>query len=111
MTSTQGLLCIVIMCIVTFAIRALPFMITLPRPLTERLRAGQELFPTLFLSLLVIYCLGPLFPLTPEALTSEWPLLFSSAVVLVLHLWTGRLPISMGVGVAVHLWLMNSYLF
>lgn len=103
----QALICVLVMTAVTFAIRALPFLVRLPPGLTARLQAGQDLFPALFMSLLVIYCLGPLFPLSRLTLEAEWPLLLSSLVVFVVHWFSGRLLLSMGGGVVLHLILMN----
>jgi len=90
--------------VVTFLIRVLPFFRIVPRFILERLEQKPTLFPTLFLTLLVIYCLSPVRHLPRnEALY----LFGSSALVAVVHWFRGNLILSLGIGTAVYLYLLN----
>lgn len=109
--TTEAMLCLLVMTGVTFSIRALPFVITLPENLRLRLARGQDLLPTLFMSLLVVYCLSSALnfsELGVGVLQKEGALLFSSALVFVVHWFSGRLLLSLGGGLIVHLLIMNA---
>lgn len=90
--------------VVTFLIRVLPFFRIVPRSVLERLEQKPTLFPTLFLTLLVIYCLAPARHLpSGEALY----LVGCAALVAAMHWFVGNLVLSLGLGTAVYLYLMN----
>lgn len=102
---------ILVMTAVTFGLRALPFFAPLPQNLVTALRRAEAKLPTLFLALLVVYCLEKALNLNVPALKVYEPeniyLLAASLSVAVVHWLWGRLLLSLFLGTGVYLSLMN----
>lgn len=104
-----GFICIVAMTVVTFSVRALPFWVRLPLALKEALSKGQHIFPALFLTVLVVYCLSePLnLVLHINKLSTFLPILVASSYVFIVHWWRENILLSLGGGVTIYLVLIN----
>ena len=104
-----GWLCILIMAAVTVSVRALPFWVQLPLSFKNVLSRGQNIFPSLFLTVLVVYCLAE--PLNIVAYGVQWRehgfLILASGYVFLSHLWCEKIWVSLGGGVLLYLALVN----
>ncbi len=89
---------------VTFLIRVLPFLGIIPTPLLRRLEQKQAVFPIMFLTLLVIYCLSPVLSSPPK---DGMTLIGCAALVAALQWWRSNLLLSLGAGTALYMYLMN----
>lgn len=107
----EGLWCILVMTIVTFSIRAIAFCVKLPTAVKSSLERGQDLFPALFLTLLVLYCVSEPFNLVVNyrSFLSYYPTLISSVCVFIIHWWKSKIYLSLGFGMLLHLLLSNLF--
>jgi branched-subunit amino acid transport protein AzlD len=103
-TLSYQLLAILGMGAITLLIRGIPFLRVIPRFVLLRLEKKQAIFPTLFLTLLVIYCLSPV----RTASTYEGLLLLGCAAWVAALQWLkGNLILSLGSGTAIYIYLLN----
>lgn len=104
MTERDALLAILVMALVTAAIRYLPFLIfrrgTLPRPLAY----FGGVLPGAIMAMLVVYC----FRSTP-VLSYPYgiPELIAAAVVVLTYLWKKNTLISIGLGTVLYMLLIQ----
>lgn len=92
------------MALITFLIRLLPFLRIIPKFLLKRLEEKQIVFPTMFLTVLVIYCLKP----SSIPIPSEWKYLVGCSVLVMFVHWIKRnTAMSLGLGTVVYLFIVN----
>ena len=101
---THSLILIVVMAVVSFLMRALPFMVfskgKIPKPI---LYLGNVL-PGAIMGMLVIYCFKST---VVTAFPFGIPELIATAVVVALHLWKKNVLLSIGVGTVLYMILVQ----
>ncbi len=103
--NTHAVIMIVTVAIVTFLLRAAPFIIfgKSGNPPKSIKRLG-ELMPSMVMAVLVIYCLKDLHF---EALSGFLPAIIASIIVVALHVWKRNPLISIGFGTALYMFLIR----
>lgn len=109
MTDTHAILAVAIAAAVTIALRALPFIIfgrgkDTPALLTY---LGKVL-PCAIMGMLVVFCLKRT---KFSSLAGFLPALIASIVVIVLHAWKRNTLLSIILGTAVYMFLVQSHIF
>lgn len=106
MTSTQVLLTIAVIAAVTFATRALPFLLFPPgKPTPAYVAYLGRVLPFAIIGMLIIYCLKSVNLLVfPYGL----PELLSVAAVVALHKWKHRLLLSICGGTILYMVLVQA---
>lgn len=105
MTSQQQIITIVILAVVTFMTRALPFLIfPAGKPTPKYIQYLGKALPLAVFGMLVVYCLKDV----------QWlqgvhgiPEILGIAAVVLMHLWRRQLFLSMAVGTAVYMILIR----
>lgn len=105
MTSQQQIITIVILAVITFMTRALPFLIfPAGRPTPKYIQYLGKALPLAVFGMLVVYCLKDV----------QWlegshgiPEILGIAAVVLMHLWRRQLFLSMAVGTAVYMILIR----
>ncbi len=105
MTSQQQIITIVILAVVTFMTRALPFLVfPAGKPTPKYIQYLGKALPLAVFGMLVVYCLKDV----------QWlegshgiPEILGIAAVVLMHLWRRQLFLSMAVGTAVYMTLIR----
>lgn len=105
MTSQQQILTIVILAVITFMTRALPFLVfPAGKPTPKYIQYLGKALPLAVFGMLVVYCLKDV----------QWlegshgiPEILGIAAVVLMHLWRRQLFLSMAVGTAVYMILIR----
>lgn len=105
MTSQQQIITVVILAVVTFMTRALPFLIfPAGKPTPKYIQYLGKALPLAVFGMLVVYCLKDV----------QWlegshgiPEILGIAAVVLMHLWRRQLFLSMAVGTAVYMILIR----
>lgn len=105
LTTNQALITILILSLVTFGIRALPFVLFPGNKPTPRyiLYLGQVL-PYAAIGMLVTYCLKSIAPLQPPHALPE---LVAVVVIVALQWWKRNFLLSIGSGTVVYMLLVQ----
>lgn len=105
MTSQQQIITIIILAVVTFMTRALPFLVfPAGKPTPKYIQYLGKALPLAVFGMLVVYCLKDV----------QWldgfhgiPEILGIAAVVLMHLWRRQLFLSMAVGTAVYMILIR----
>lgn len=105
MTSQQQIITVVILAVVTFMTRALPFLVfPAGKPTPKYIQYLGKALPLAVFGMLVVYCLKDV----------QWlegshgiPEILGIAAVVLMHLWRRQLFLSMAVGTAVYMILIR----
>lgn len=105
MTSQQQIITIVILAVITFMTRALPFIVfPAGKPTPKFIQYLGKALPLAVFGMLVVYCLKDV----------QWlegshgiPEILGIAAVVLMHLWRRQLFLSMAVGTAVYMILIR----
>lgn len=105
MTSQQQIITIIILAVITFMTRALPFLIfPAGKPTPKYIQYLGKALPLAVFGMLVVYCLKDV----------QWldgshgiPEILGIAAVVLMHLWRRQLFLSMAVGTAVYMILIR----
>ncbi|MCQ2090100.1 MAG: branched-chain amino acid transporter permease [Fibrobacter sp.] len=105
MTSQQQIITIVILAVITFMTRALPFIVfPAGKPTPKYIQYLGKALPLAVFGMLVVYCLKDV----------QWlegshgiPEILGIAAVVLMHLWRRQLFLSMAVGTAVYMILIR----
>lgn len=105
MTSQQQIITVVILAVVTFMTRALPFIVfPAGKPTPKYIQYLGKALPLAVFGMLVVYCLKDV----------QWlegshgiPEILGIAAVVLMHLWRRQLFLSMAVGTAVYMILIR----
>ncbi|MCQ2105842.1 MAG: branched-chain amino acid transporter permease [Fibrobacter sp.] len=105
MTSQQQIITIVILAVITFMTRALPFLIfPAGKPTPKYIQYLGKALPLSVFGMLVVYCLKDV----------QWlegshgiPEILGIAAVVLMHLWRRQLFLSMAVGTAIYMILIR----
>lgn len=105
MTSQQQIVTVVILAVVTFMTRALPFLVfPAGKPTPKYIQYLGKALPLAVFGMLVVYCLKDV----------QWlegshgiPEILGIAAVVLMHLWRRQLFLSMAVGTAVYMILIR----
>lgn len=105
MTSQQQIITIVILAVITFMTRALPFLIfPAGKPTPKFIQYLGKALPLAVFGMLVVYCLKDV----------QWlegshgiPEILGIAAVVLMHLWRRQLFLSMAVGTAIYMILIR----
>lgn len=105
MTSQQQIITIVILAVITFMTRALPFFVfPAGKPTPKYIQYLGKALPLAVFGMLVVYCLKDV----------QWlegshgiPEILGIAAVVLMHLWRRQLFLSMAVGTAVYMILIR----
>ena len=104
MRSFHMLLSILIPALLTFGLRALPFLLLNKRELPKRIEYLENVFPMAIMAILVVYCLKSV----PEsALQGNLILLAGVLVTAVIHIWKKSSILSITVGTVVYMVLVH----
>ncbi|RHV66453.1 branched-chain amino acid permease [Clostridium sp. OM02-18AC] len=104
MRSFHMLLSILIPALLTFGLRALPFLLLNKRELPKRIEYLGNVFPMAIMATLVVYCLKSV----PEsALQDNLILLAGVLVTAVIHIWKKSSILSITVGTVVYMVLVH----
>lgn len=106
MTSQQQIITIVILAVITFMTRALPFLIfPAGRPTPKYIQYLGKALPLAVFGMLVVYCLKDVRWLDGS---HGIPEILGIAAVVLMHLWRRQLFLSMAVGTAVYMILIRA---
>ena len=95
---------IAIAALITWALRATPFILFSGRPLPKVLRYLGQVLPLAIMTVLVIYCLrSTVFTAYPYGI----PELLSCAAVAALHVWKRNTLLSIGGGTVLYMLLIQ----
>lgn len=105
MTSQQQIITIIILAVVTFMTRALPFLVfPAGKPTPKYIQYLGKALPLAVFGMLVVYCLKDV----------QWlegshgiPEILGIAAVVLMHLWRRQLFLSMAVGTAMYMILIR----
>lgn len=105
MTSQQQIITIVILAVITFMTRALPFIVfPAGKPTPKFIQYLGKALPLAVFGMLVVYCLKDV----------QWlegshgiPEILGIAAVVLMHLWRRQLFLSMAVGTAIYMILIR----
>ena len=98
------LLSILVPAVLTFGLRALPFLLLNKRELPKRIEYLGNVFPMAIMATLVVYCLKSV----PEtAWQNNLILLAGVAVTAIVHLWKKSSILSITVGTVVYMVLVH----
>lgn len=105
MTSQQQIITIIILAVITFMTRALPFIVfPAGKPTPKYIQYLGKALPLAVFGMLVVYCLKDV----------QWldgshgiPEILGIAAVVLMHLWRRQLFLSMAVGTAVYMILIR----
>ena len=105
MTSLQQIITIIILAVITFMTRALPFLVfPAGKPTPKYIQYLGKALPLAVFGMLVVYCLKDV----------QWlegshgiPEILGIAAVVLMHLWRRQLFLSMAVGTAVYMILIR----
>lgn len=105
MTSQQQIITVVILAVVTFMTRALPFIVfPAGKPTPKFIQYLGKALPLAVFGMLVVYCLKDV----------QWlegshgiPEILGIAAVVLMHLWRRQLFLSMAVGTAIYMILIR----
>lgn len=98
------LLSILVPAVLTFGLRALPFLLLNKRELPKRIEYLGNVFPMAIMATLVVYCLKSI----PEtAWQDNLILLAGVAVTAIVHLWKKSSILSITVGTVVYMVLVH----
>lgn len=105
MTSQQQIITIIILAVITFMTRALPFIVfPAGKPTPKYIQYLGKALPLAVFGMLVVYCLKDV----------QWldgshgiPEILGIAAVALMHLWRRQLFLSMAVGTAVYMILIR----
>lgn len=98
------LLSILVPALLTFGLRALPFLLLNKRELPKRIEYLGNVFPMAIMATLVVYCLKSI----PEsALQDNLMLLAGVAVTAIVHFWKKSSILSITVGTVVYMVLVH----
>ena len=104
MRSFHMLLSILIPALLTFGLRALPFLLLNKRELPKRIEYLGNVFPMAIMATLVVYCLKSV----PEAALQDNLILFAGVVATaVIHIWKKSSILSITVWMAVYMVLVH----
>ena len=104
MRSFHMLLSILIPALLTFGLRALPFLLLNKRELPKRIEYLGNVFPMAIMATLVVYCLKSV----PESALQDNLILFAGVVATaVIHIWKKSSILSITVGTAVYMVLVH----
>ena len=104
MRSFHMLLSILIPALLTFGLRALPFLLLNKRELPKRIEYLGNVFPMAIMATLVVYCLKSV----PEsALQDNLILLAGVLVTALIHIWKKSSILSITVGTVVYMVLVH----
>ena len=99
------LLSILVPALLTFGLRALPFLLLNKRELPKRIEYLGNVFPMAIMATLVVYCLKSI----PEsALQDNLMLLVGVAVTAIVHFWKKSSILSITVGTVVYMVLVQA---
>lgn len=105
MTSQQQIVTIVILAVITFMTRALPFLIfPAGKPTPKYIQYLGKALPLAVFGMLVVYCLKDVQWLEGSRGIPE---ILGIAAVVLMHLWRRQLFLSMAVGTAVYMILIR----
>lgn len=105
MTSQQQIITIVILAVITFMTRALPFLIfPAGKPTPKYIQYLGKALPLAVFGMLVVYCLKDVRWLDGS---HGIPEILGIAAVVLMHLWRRQLFLSMAVGTAVYMILIR----
>ena len=98
------LLSILVPALLTFGLRALPFLLLNKRELPKRIEYLGNVFPMAIMATLVVYCLKSI----PEsALQDNLMLLVGVAVTAIVHFWKKSSILSITVGTVLYMVLVH----
>lgn len=105
MTTQQQIITIIILAVITFMTRALPFLVfPAGKPTPKYIQYLGKALPLAVFGMLVVYCLKDV----------QWldgshgiPEILGIAAVVLMHLWRRQLFLSMAVGTAVYMILIR----
>ena len=104
MRSFHMLLSILIPALLTFGLRALPFLLLNKRELPKRIEYLENVFPMAIMATLVVYCLKSV----PEsALQDNLILLAGVLVTALIHIWKKSSILSITAGTVVYMVLVH----
>lgn len=96
---------ILIMAVITLAIRAVPFLLFGgKKEMPESVKYLGNILPTAMIATLVVYCLKSVTPMTGNHGLPEF---ISVAVVAVLHIWKKNTFVSIGLGTICYMVLVQ----
>ena len=105
MTSQQQIITIVILAVITFMTRALPFIVfPAGKPTPKYIQYLGKALPLAVFGMLVVYCLKDVKWLEGS---HGIPEILGIAAVVLMHLWRRQLFLSMAVGTAVYMILIR----
>lgn len=106
MTSQQQIVTIVILAVITFMTRALPFLVfPAGKPTPKYIQYLGKALPLAVFGMLVVYCLKDVRWLDGS---HGIPEILGIAAVVLMHLWRRQLFLSMAVGTAVYMILIRA---
>ena len=105
MTSQQQIITIIILAVITFMTRALPFLVfPAGKPTPKYIQYLGKALPLAVFGMLVVYCLKDVKWLEGS---HGIPEILGIAAVVLMHLWRRQLFLSMAVGTAVYMILIR----
>lgn len=108
MTLTEQIITVALVALGTMATRFLPFaLFPAHKPTPQYIQYLGKVLPPAVISLLVVYCLKDVSPLTGS---HGIPELISIVLIVLLHLWKRQMLLSIGAGTVVYMLLLQ-YLF
>ena len=104
MRSFHILLSILVPALLTFFLRAIPFLLLNKRELPKRIEYLGTVFPMAIMAILVVYCLKSV----PASGLQDNLILFAGvAVTALIHIWKKNSILSISVGTAVYMVLVH----
>lgn len=104
MRSFHILLSILVPALLTFGLRALPFLLLKKRELPKRIEYLGNVFPMAIMATLVVYCLKSI----PESARQDNLILLAGVVVTAaVHIWKKSSILSITVGTVVYMLLVH----
>ncbi len=104
----RSLLIIIVVALVTFATRAIPFLIfPKDKKIPPKAQYLGKALPPAVIGMLIIYCFRNVNFLAETHGAAE---LIAAAAVVILHVWKRNNLLSIGVGTALYMWL-GQYVF
>ena len=104
MTDRQVLISIVIISLVTIALRALPFILLKGRKTPARVEYMGRVLPFAVIGMLVVYCLKGISFTTPAGFA---PALIATAVVVLSYVWKQNTLLSIISGTVIYMILVQ----
>ena len=104
MSEKQIYISVGLMIVATMLTRALPFLLFGNRPTPKVIVFFGKALPCAAVALLVVYCLRSI---TFSSLAGFLPMIIAAAVTALLHWWKGNTLLSIGVGTALYMILVQ----